>query len=398
MERTGPPPSELLSAGRCTNGAAGKDTEMRQTLHILRIASDVYPDVTGGGAIHAHAMSRQQAARGHSVTVLTSDHGDSDRPAVERTDGYTIVRHQELVRPFGNSITPSIVASLRDHLADADVVHAHSHLYFTSNVAAVMGQVSETPLVVTNHGLMSQTAPKWLQRLFIPTVAQFTFNAADRVLCYTETDRRRLRERDVDTPVEVIENGIDCEQFTPVPTNERPQRLLFVGRLTDIKGVPTLLEGFARLSDQYPELELRIVGDGPQRTAYEQQCRDLGIDDRVTFVGTVPYDEVASHYQECQALVLPSRNEGMPRTVLEAMACETPVVTTALPQLESTVEGAGDTIAAGSVADLVESVSRLLDDEALRRRLGRTARQRVVAENSWAKTVERTTDVYYDLL
>lgn len=371
--------------------------ESRQRLSILRIATDCYPDITGGGAIHAHAMSKQQAAHGHSVTVLTSDHGNSARPETESVDGYRVVRNRELARPCGNSITPGVLTSIRERLPAVDVVHAHSHLYFTSNVAAAIRQFSDTPLVVTNHGLISQTAPKWLQNLFIPTVARFTFNAADRVLCYTETDRQRLIDRNITAPIEVIENGIDCQQFTP-GSPDRPQRLLFVGRLTDTKGVPLLLEVFDRLLDQYPDLELRIVGDGPQRSTYEWRCRELSIDDRVDFVGDVAYQQMVDHYRESCIFVLPSRNEGLPRTVLEAMATATPVVTTALPQLKSIVEGAGYTVEEGSVKTFAESISHLLDDEDHCRELGETGRKRVISENSWTETVERTTDVYYELL
>ena len=373
------------------------DYAERDRLNILRIASDLYPDVMGGGAIHAHAMSNHQAARGHSVTVLTSDHPEDTNPGVEMADGYAVVRDREYVRPIGNSITPGVVTSIWNRLPKVDIIHAHSHLYFTSNIAAAIRKVSDTPLIITNHGLISQTAPKWLQKLFIPTIARFTFNAADRVLCYTDTDRQRLLERNITTPIEVVENGIDCDRFTPGPL-DRPRRLLFVGRLTDVKGIPVLLEVFNVLADQYPDLELRIVGDGPQRSAYQERCRELGIDDRVNFVGDVPYHEMADHYRQSRIFVLPSRNEGLPRTVLEAMASGTPVVTTALPQLESVVDGAGYTVQAGEVGEFVKTIRRLLDDESHCRELGETGRNRVVSENSWTETVEQTTDVYYDVL
>ena len=373
------------------------DYAERDRLNILRIASDLYPDVMGGGAIHAHAMSNHQAARGHSVTVLTSDHPEDKNPGVEMVDGYAVVRDREYVRPIGNSITPGVVTSIWNRLPEVDIIHAHSHLYFTSNIAAAIRKVSDTPLIITNHGLISQTAPKWLQKLFIPTIARFTFNAADRVLCYTDTDRQRLLERDITTPIEVVENGIDCDRFTPGPF-DRPRRLLFVGRLTDVKGIPVLLEVFNVLADQYPDLELRIVGDGPQRSTYQERCRELDIDDRVNFVGDVPYHEMAAHYRQSRIFVLPSRNEGLPRTVLEAMASGTPVVTTALPQLESVVDGAGYTVQAGAVGEFAKTIRRLLDDESHCRELGETGRNRVVSENSWTETVEQTTDVYYDVL
>jgi len=222
-------------------------------LNILRVATDLYDGVTGGGAIHAHAMAKRQVAWGHDVTVLTSDHGDRTRPAITDEDGYTTVRHRELARPLDNSITPSVVRSLRRRLPAANIVHAHSQLYFTTNLAAAVARLSATLLVVTNHGHISQTAPEWVQRVFIPTVGRFTFNSADRVLCYTDTDRKRLRERHVTAPIDVIENGIDCQRFRPTGADD-DSYLLYVGRLTDAKGMPVLLDAFARLAERYLDL------------------------------------------------------------------------------------------------------------------------------------------------
>lgn len=390
--------------GDRAEGGSGTDSESvsaqraeEEPLGILRVATDLYPDVTGGGAIHAHAMSERQAEQGHEVTVLTSDHGDRDRPTVETRDGYTVVRNREVARLFENSITPGTLSSLRSRLPEADVVHAHSHLYFSSNLAAAVSKLTDAPLVVTNHGLVSQTAPSWVQKIFIPTVGRFTFNAADRILCYTETDERRLRDRGVTTPIEIIQNGINCQRFTPTGETDESQ-LVFVGRLTDAKGVPTLLSAFERLASRYPAMHLRIVGDGPGRDRYERQCRELGIADRVTFAGDVSYEAMPSEYAESFAFVLPSHNEGLPRTVLEAMACETPVVTTALPQLEPVVDGAGYTVKPESAGALADAVGKLYENDDRRRQFGQTGRQRVLEENVWSQTVDETTAVFYELV
>jgi len=107
---------------------------------------------------------------------------------------------------------------------------------------------------------------------------------------------------------------------------------------------------------------------------------------------------MAKQYRESRVFVLPSHNEGLPRTVLEAMACETPVITTALPQLEQIIEGAGYTINRGSVDELAGRCEQLLTDDSLCKALGQTGRQRVERKHSWAETVQQTTDVYYDLL
>lgn len=375
----------------CNSGTRGQ-------LHVLRIVSDAYPEVLGGGALHAHLMSKHQADAGHDVTMVTSDHGDTTRPREERRDGYTIRRLRELRRPFGNSITPGLVRVLSSLGDEYDVVHAHSHLYFSSNVAAAAARINDVPFVITNHGLHSQTAPAWVQKVYLPTVARFTFDSADRVFCYSATDRDRLRRRKVSAPIRVISNGIDCEQFRPDRGTGRRKGVLFVGRLNENKGVDRLFDAFVGLSEEFDDTTLEIVGSGPLREPLERKRSKHGLDDRVVFTGRVPNAELPRIYSEASVFVLPSSNEGMPRTVLEALASGTPVVTSALPQLEPIVDGAGITVPPGATHDLEAAIGRLLENSAGREEMGKLGRERVVERYSWEHTVEETTREYYRVI
>lgn len=364
-------------------------------LRILRISTDVYPEVLGGGALHAHEMSALQAEFGHEVTVLTSDHGDDALPRTEHRDGYTIQRFHEVANPLGNSVTPGLFRALRRLRSEYDVVHAHSHLYLSTNVAAALEHFGETPLVITNHGLFSQSAPEWFNRQYMRTLGRVTLNAADRILCYTETDEQRLRQFGISTPVSLIHNGVDCEQFSPTAESATPPEILFVGRLMETKGPDTLLEAFARLET---DARLRIVGEGPLETALKQQAEELDVGDRVTFSGRVPNDELPEVYARSAVFALPSSREGLPRTVLEALACGTPVVTSTLPQLQSLIDGVGVTVPEDDVDALASALDRLLSNPDLRSQFGDVGRKRVVEEYSWAETVRETTKTYYDLV
>ncbi|UPV76666.1 glycosyltransferase family 4 protein (plasmid) [Halorussus limi] len=374
------------------------------------MSSDIHPEVPGGLGLHVHSLSEKQAEMGHDVTVLTSDHGDRSLPRTEVRDGYALKRHREVARPVDNSIVPGVAKSLWDLADEYDVVHAHSHLFFSSNVAAAMAALTDVPLVVTNHGLFSQSANQTVQEAYLYTVGRKTFDAAERVFCYSETDRDRLQSYGVETPVSVVRNGIDCTRFRPVEASQSDEgreeserggdgdTLLFVGRLKPGKGVRVLLRAMAELGEEFPDATLRIVGDGPLRESLEEYAAECGVADRVTFTGWLSQDRLPEEYGEATVFVLPSLNEGFPRTVLEALACETPVVTTDLPQLESVLDGVGLTVPPKSPDLLASAVGELLADDERRERMAAEGRSLVAERYSWDRTVEETTATYYDVL
>ncbi|WIV68833.1 glycosyltransferase family 4 protein [Natrialbaceae archaeon AArc-T1-2] len=362
-------------------------------MKILRVASSLHPEKPGGVGLHVHQMSSMQAGMGHDVTILTSDNGDRSLPKYEERDGYSIIRHRQIVRPAGNSIIPGILNSLRKLIPKYDVVHAHSHLYFSSNMAALFGKFTDIPLAVTNHGLFSQTAPELLQKVFIPTVARPTLNTADRVFCYTDLAKQELRDRGVSAPVSVISNGIDCEMFKPDPEIEEKDQILFVGRLEQGKGPSYLIEAFNSVADNHPDLNLKIVGYGSLKADLIEQCKEHGIFDRVTFTGELSYSEMPQVYNESKILASPTLTEAaVPRVAMEAWACETPVVMSNIPEVSE--EHVGDAASLVPLRDadaLAQSIEKLIMDEELREQMGEKGRQRVLSNHSWQKTVERTT-------
>jgi glycosyltransferase involved in cell wall biosynthesis len=367
-------------------------------MRILRVAQKAYPDVTGGGAYHVHAMSRDQAAMGHDVTLLTV----GDGPRREFRDGYEVLRYPSRGSVLGNDIAPSVAWYLARHGGEYNVVHAHSHLYFSTNLAAAFRRLSGTPLAITNHGLFSQNASEEVFHWYLKTVGKWTFDSADVVFCYTETDRERLREYGVSTDVAVVPNGIDTERFTPEGEvhESMPEgpTVLFVGRLVEGKRPGDALEAFVGVLEEHPDASLVFVGEGPLRDELEREADSLGVSGSVRFLGHLAYDEMPSVYRGADVLVLPSRAEGLPRTVLEAMASGVVPVTSDLPQVRATVEGCGETVPAGDVGGFQTQLSRLLGEEDGRMDLGTKSRERVLGTHGWSSTVSQTTEQCESLL
>lgn len=357
-------------------------------MRILRIAQKVYPDVKGGGPYHVHAMSRDQAALGHEVTVVTVD-DDSKKPHIEKRADYTVIRYPSTVNLWGNDIS----AGIGQHLLNAkefDVMHAHSHLYFSTNLAAIKQRLGDVPLAITNHGLYSQNAPTWIFNWYLRSMGRWTFNQADIVFCYTEEDKQRVQRFGVNSQIEVVANGIDTERFRPDGTKSElidydGPVVLFVGRLVRGKRPQDAIAAIKQVREDYPRVKLYLCGEGAMRGELEEQVVNEGVEESVRFLGQIPYDEMPALYRVCDALVLPSRAEGLPRTVLEAMACNVPVVCSDLEQVAPVIRGAGTTVSVGDVDGFARELSL-----ALTGRHG-DGRQAVNDKFTWSNTVEQTT-------
>ena len=354
-------------------------------MRILRVTQKTYPEVKGGASYHTHALSRDQTKMGHDVTLLTIRQ-DSSLPHIEERDGYTVVRFDSFCSPFGNDISLGLAQYLQN-VDDFDVIHAHSHLYFATNLAAVKRHLGQTPLAITNHGLFSQNAPEWVFKLYLQTVGRWTFNQADQIFCYTEEDKCRVRDLGVRSPIAVVSNGIDTERFTADGAESESidadgPVVLFVGRFVEGKRPQLAVEAFAKVTESKPGAELYLCGEGPLREALEHRAAELGVREGVTFLGQVPYEEMPSVYRSADVLVLPSRAEGVPRTIMEALSSGVPVVSSDLPQIRS---------AFGEVVAYVGSGDRVAFGERLCDVLDRSTTDSLDSAFQWKRTVEETT-------
>jgi len=365
-------------------------------MRILRVAGDLYPAFVGGIAIHAHEMSKMQASMGHEVTVYTSIW--DDEPLEEMRDNYRIFRFRGLTI-FRNPIAPSLFYSLLRKRNKYDVIHAHSHLYSSTVFCAIARMIGSSPLVVTNHGLVSQTAPMWLQKIYVPTVAKWVYNTADSIICYTETERNQLIDLGIKPEkISVIHNGVDTDHFAPLTNIAPKKQILWIGKYVPGKGVEYLLQGFQSFSREFSDYTLLMIGRGPQKDDCLKMIEDLGLKDKVILRDFIDNKDLPDIYQQSCLFVLPSLEEGVPRTILEAMACGRPVVCTALPQLIDIVSGCGVLIPTKDARAVAGALSELASDPARAHDLGQAARAKVVSQYSWNDTVAKTLDLYASLI
>lgn len=370
---------------------------MSDTLRILRVAGNLYPENLGGIELHVHHMSRIQAEMGHEVVVLTSDHRNRDLPREERRDGYRIKRYKERLNIFDNTIVPGMAKSIHKLKDEFDVIHAHSHLFFTTNMAVLANKFSDTPIVITNHGLYSQTAPIRFQKLYMKSVGKWTLNSADLVFCYTEEAKAQARTHGITTEIEVVSNGIDSGRFSPTgetyeEIDNEKDVVLSVIRLVDGKRPKDLVEAIEIVKERHPNVKLYLCGDGYLRSELEDYIRSHGLNDHVTLLGKVDYDDMPSVYRSCDVFALPSQAEaGCPRVILEAMASKKPFIISDLDQNSSVLKQTGLVSPVGDVEQLADQIERLLSDRTLRQEIGERGRELIESEFNWQKTTEETT-------
>ena len=367
-------------------------------LRVLRVSSDIYPDVVGGLGVHVRELSRDQAKLGHKVRVLTSRH-DSHASTWQTSDGFEIVRLPAPISVVGNSMPIGLGSYILSHRRRFDIIHAHSHLFYSTNITAALRKTGGPPLVITNHGVKSTSVSRTMNDFFMRSIGRISLESADLVLCYTDNDAKMLRELGIDKErTRIIHNGVDIRKFRPDSDRTKPREIIWMGRMVEGKGLDCLVKTLIILKNESIDFHLTLIGDGPLQKSVRKSLHDLDLSDQVTIVSRVSQEEASNLIQEAAISVLPSISEGMPRFLLESLSCGVPFVATNLPQLVELSKGCGTTLPYGDHIGFANSIIAYLEDTERRIRDGVRGREKIVNNYDWNDTVARIDDAYQDLL
>lgn len=266
-----------------------------------------------------------------------------------------------------------------------------------------------TPFVVSEHGVylrerllaLRPGATSPASRVILQGLSREVSTLAYRhaaLLAPGNRYNRRWEERLGCAPerIQTTYNGVDAREFDVVPEPVEPT-LVFAGRIDPIKDVETLLRAFADVSSTLPHSRLRVFGPTPKgNEEYALRCRrladELGIAGSVTFEGRV--DRIGDAYDAAQVVVLPSISEGFPFTVIEAMCAGRPVVATDVGGTAEAVGSTGFVVPPRNPSAMAAACLELLCNDDLRGRLGRAARERVLANFTIDVAMETMRRVY----
>jgi teichuronic acid biosynthesis glycosyltransferase TuaC len=277
------------------------------------------------------------------------------------------------------------------HKRPIDVIHAHAALP-CGQAASLLAHRLGIPYIVTVHGLdvfntcfHAGAQAEWRRRASIAV-----YQTASNVICVSRKVQQILQSgMAAGVRSTVVYNGTDPELFSPRSASQpipievagsSLQEILVVGNLIPSKGQDLVLRALHRIANSFPELQCRIIGEGPDRQRLEALADGLGIRQRIHFLGRQSRAAVADAMRRCSMFVLPSSNEGLGCVYLEAMACAKPVIACRGQGIEEIIEHQknGWLIPPNNLDELQQSMSILLRSPDQAGQIGMAARQTIL--------------------
>jgi glycosyltransferase involved in cell wall biosynthesis len=362
---------------------------------ILEVISTPWPPEEGIST-YVENLSHELVRRGHEVTVVTR--GGPWGPSTVADNGITVIATPFLrAPPFHVDLHAFLMSGILDGSGDIDLVHCHSPL--------TLPPWGDTPVVSTFHSMMAASLRGFevvdvgslASRFMLPfsvRVESKLLRRSNAVTTVSKRARRTLMEDygHAGQAIAVLGNGVDGERFAPARLRSCRKNALYVGRLAYGKGLHDLVRAVKLVLRQEPDWSFTLVGRGPLFSRLDRLRSDLGIPaSRFRFRGYVPHARMGEEYRRADLLVLPSRHEGIPTALLEAMASGLPVVTTDVGGVGEIVEEGqqGLLCPPGNPDILAGRLLEAIQDTGLRERLGEAGRVRALDRFTWDRVANR---------
>jgi glycosyltransferase involved in cell wall biosynthesis len=365
-------------------------------IRVVHTVASLHPD-TGGPARTVSATCEHLAAQGTNVEIVTRRQGGEaalapDHPNVTTTfstaDG-GLRGHWDFRR----------VLSSRLEASGAALVHDHGVWLPTNLLSAVEAWRHGCPLVVTTRGMLEPWAlrhQKWKKRLAWGAYQRGVLRQAALLHATAPMEAKQLRRLGLTAPIAVIPNGVPLpDRWRQAPTTDGPRQALFLSRIHPKKGLPSLVDAWARVRPDGWRLVIAGPSEDGHRAEVEARVQEHGLGDVVSFPGPVADDDKWALYRESDLFVLPTHSENFGVVVAEALASGVPALTTTgAPWSVLEEEDCGwwvEPEGASLEAALADAVGRP-DDERLA--MGRRGRALVEARFSWSSVATKMKAAY----
>lgn len=276
-----------------------------------------------------------------------------------------------------------------------DIIHAHGSI-LSGTLAWMLAKKRKVPFILTEHtGPFSTVTNSFWKKRWTKLIME----KADLVLCVSEHQKQEVLGAGIRPKrIEVSFNPVDTQLFTPQATVAEKKNMLFAGRLDDFKGAYRCAQAFERISAQYPEWKLTIVGDGQEQQPIKEFLRQHPLlQGRILLKGRQSKKEIAEEMHQADFFVFPSLHESFGLVIAEALSSGLPVITTNRTAPREFVAGdMGLLIAPDSIAQIAAAMELLIKDHFLYKPV--LLHERMVASFSFKNFGKKLLDRYASLL
>jgi glycosyltransferase involved in cell wall biosynthesis len=359
-------------------------------------------------------VSKELAERGHDVTICTSSFADIlgdvreisgfDNPMI--LDGVRVFYFPYSISYDHFYLTLGLVPYMKKNIGAFDIAHLHDVRCFQSIVTHHYAKMYGLPYVLQLHGSylgsFDDNKLKWLlDRAFSCKILK----DANRVIALTRTEAEYYGRYGITAEkIDTVGNGIDVSRYRPAETRGRFRKkfgigkedpvILYVGRLTNTKGLDLLVETISDLKNRLRALKLVLVGpDFGYASDLKRQVRDLKIEDCTLFTGPIDENDKIEAYVDADVFVTPSFT-GFPLTFLESCACGTPIVTTNNADTLDWIDGQVGYVTAYKKNELAQAIMKIFGEDITRAEFKVNCRKLVEKQFGWSNIVDKIEETY----
>lgn len=372
-------------------------------MKILQTPVRFYP-FTGGVENYVYYLSRELVKSGNQVKVICAN--EPQLESEEVVDGVEVKRLSYTGKIANTNLTPGLPGALSSE--DYDIMHTHIPTPWSADLSAFDAKRKNKPLVVTYHNdIIGDGLASLVASVYNSIGLRYVLKSADKIVItqpnYLQSSAHLDKYRD---KVVVIPTGVDLDRFKPQGKSVDGHVIFFLSVLDQFhkyKGLEYLLKALQDVKKAIPDVKLIVGGKGVLMDHYQEMADDLGLKKNVEFKGFIPDDEIASYYSRANVFVLPSISslqEGFGIVALEALACQTPVVTTEIVGVADDLEktGSGIIIPSKNSDKLADALVDVLNDTQLQKKMGINGRRMVGEKYTWSGVARSMGELYKSIL
>ena len=353
----------------------------------------------GGASMHVLQLMRYFTTQGFEIGLVSAPEPRLLREAEKL--GVRLFVNPYFVRRLHifNDIRAFVPVKKAIKEFSPDIIHAHSTK--AGLIARFWSAVLNVkPIIFTAHGWAFTEGREYWKRFLLAQIEKLAGYVTDKIICVSEFDRKLALKFKVarEDKLVVIHNGVDPNEFFKISRDYHKSSneviVTFVGRLAPPKDLLLLIDAIKLV----PEIKLQIVGDGELRQQVEGYIFKNGLRDRVILLGE--RFDIPKILAESDIFVLPSRWEGLPLTIIEAMMSGLPVVATRVGGIPELVDDGvnGYLVPSRDVNALAKAIRKLVSDVELRERMGKAGREKAIEKFTLDKMLSKIAQVYEDVL